>query len=396
MGLGDMRACLEAGLEESSLARVVALADVDSHRLEHARKEVQKFYREKKNESAEVAVMNDFRELLTRDDIDGVLISTPDHWHGVMAVAAANAGKDMYVQKPLTYTIGEGKQLVKGVRRNEVVMQTGSQQRSDRRFRRACELVRNGFIGKLHTIRVMLPPDSGVGRSTPMEVPANLDFDLWLGPTPLAEYTEDRVHPQSDFKRPGWLQIEPYCRGMITGWGSHMFDIAQWGHGSDDTGPVEFEATGEFPERGLFNVHTTFKSEARYADGVRLLAETGTPAGVVFEGDEGSISVGRGHLTATPEEILHQGTGDDLPIKLYRSDNHMKNFLECMRSRRDPICSVEVGHHSNNICVATHIAMRLGTRLRWDPVAERFLDNDQANALLDYEHRKPWTIEENS
>jgi predicted dehydrogenase len=391
MGHGDMGACLEAGLATSAMARIVAVCDVDRHRADHARGEAQRFYADHQagRRQSPIAIFDDYRELLARDDIDGVLISTPDHWHAVVAVAAANAGKDMYVQKPLTYTIGEGQKLVEAVRRNKVILQTGSQQRSDKNFRRACELVRSGCLGKLHTIRVLLPPDSGVGKNVPMSVPENLNYDMWLGPTPVAEYTEDRVHPPEGFTRPGWLQIEPYCRGMITGWGSHMFDIAQWGHGSDETGPVEFEASGEFPDRGLFNVHTTFKAEARYADGVKLLAETGAPAGVTFEGEEGTLSVGRGHLNATPSDILNETVAE--PI-LYQSDNHMANFLECMRTRREPVCPVEIGHRSNSICVITHMAMRMGGKLRWDPKGERFLDNQAANDHLDYEHREPWTV----
>jgi predicted dehydrogenase len=224
-----------------------------------------------------------------------------------------------------------------------------------------------------------------------MEVPSNFDFEMWLGPTPLADYTEHRVHPQADFSRPGWLQIEPYCRGMITGWGSHMFDIAQWGHGSSDTGPIEMEATGKFPDRGLFNVHTTFQATGRYGDGVKLVIESGDPAGVTFEGDAGWLSVGRGHLKAERPELLHERIGAE-ETHLYVSRNHMANFLQCMRSRQDPICPVEVGHRSNSICVITHLAMKLGRRLNWDPQAEQFIDDDQANTLLDYEYRQPWTL----
>ncbi len=391
MGHGDMGACLEAGLAPSVMARIVAVCDVDRHRAEHAQNEAQRFYSERQAERRQspIAILGDYRELLARDDIDGVIVSTPDHWHAVIAVAAANAGKDIYLQKPLSYTIGEGQKLVEAVRHNKVVLQTGSQQRSDRNFRRACELVRSGRLGKLHTIRVLLPPDSGIGKNVPMSVPENLDFDMWLGPTPVAEYTEHRVHPQDGYSRPGWLQIEPYCRGMITGWGSHMFDIAQWGHGSDDSGPIEFAASGEFPDRGLFNVHTTFKAEAQYADGVRLLAETGGPAGVTFEGEEGTLSVGRGHLTATPDDMLREKGGEPL---LDQSDNHMRNFLECMRTRRDPVCPVETGHRSNSICVIAHMAMRMEGKLCWDPAAERFVDNQAANDQLDYEHREPWTV----
>jgi len=393
MGHGDMGVCLAQGLDPKANARIVAVCDVDRRRAQHARDEVAGFYARETPDDLQptITVFDDFRELLAREDVDGVLIATPDHWHGVVAVAAAEAGKDIHVQKPLTYTIGEGRRLVEAVRKNQVVLQTGSQQRSDAGFRKACELVRNGRIGKLRTIHVVVPTDQGVGKEEPMAVPSNLNFDMWLGPTPAAEYTEDRVHPQSGFSRPGWLQIETYCRGMITGWGSHMFDIAQWGHGSDLTGPVEMEATGEFPDRGLFNVHTLFEAEGRYADGVKLTAASGEPAGVTFTGDDGWISVGRGWLKAERPEILNDEIGDD-ETRLYVSDNHMLNFLSSMRTRQEPICPVEIGHRSNSICVITHLAMKLGRRLNWDPEAERFVDDEEANALLDYVHRDPWTM----
>jgi predicted dehydrogenase len=394
MGHGDMSACLAQGLAQSTHARVVAVCDVDRHRVEHARDYVEDFYRRELPDRPHppVRTYHDFRELLQQDDIDGVTISTPDHWHGLIAIAAAEAQKDVYLQKPLTYTIPEGKKLVAAVRKNRVVLQTGSQQRSDALFRRACELVRNGRLGRLQAIRVTVPLDKGVADATPMPVPSNLDYDMWLGPAPLAPYAEGRCHPQASLHdRPGWLQVEPYCRGMITGWGSHMFDIAQWGRGSDDSGPVEFEATGEFPDRGLFNVHTTFRASMRYADGVNLLAESGEPAGVRFEGDAGWISVGRGRLEAEPAAILDEPLDPGEP-RLYVSDDHMRNYLQCMQSRRDPICPVEVGHRSNSICVITHMAMKLGRQLRWDPKAEQFVDDDQANALLRNEYRSPWKL----
>ena len=392
MGHGDMKECIYRGLEPSAAAHVVAVCDLDRQRVEHAKREAEGIYARKLTgrRAPTIEVFDDYRELLARDDIDGVTISTPDHWHALVAMAAAEAGKSIYLQKPLTYTIPEGRQLVEAVRTNNVVLQTGSQQRSSVDFRKACELVRNGRIGKLHTIRILLPTDSGIGRSTPMTVPQNLNYDMWLGPTPNVYYTEDRVHPQTSYGRPGWLQIESYCRGMITGWGAHMFDIAQWGHDSDDTGPVEMAATAEFPDRGLFNVHTKFRAEGHYADGVKLIAESGTPAGVTFIGDTGWIAVTRSELKAEPRAILNDeiGAGD---VRLYHSSNHMLNFLRCIRTRKDPICPVEVGHRANSACVITHLAMKLGRKLRWDPRAERFIDDEAANAMLDYDHREPWT-----
>ena len=399
MGTGDMNSVLKLGLDDKVNARIVAVCDLDQTRAVAAKHTVEATYKKKLSGPApEVQVYRDYRELLARDDIDGVTISTPDHWHALVAIAAANANKAIYLQKPMTWSHREGQLLVAAVRNNKVLLQVGSQQRSEAEFRQACELVRNGRLGKLQRIHVYLPPDSGTGDPKQSKVPAGFDFDTWIGPTKVVPYAVQGVHPQSDavgkpdFSRPGWLQIERYCLGMITGWGSHMNDIAQWGHGGDaDGGPIEMQATAEFPQRGLFDVHTTFKATGRYADGVELVQETGKPAGVRFTGDKGWIFVQRGKIEAEPEELLQEPIGDG-ETKLYRSDNHYRNWLDCMRSGQEPICPVEVGHRSNTICIITHIAMRLGRKLHWDPKAEKFVGDAAANAMLDYEHRKPWTL----
>lgn len=384
MGHSNLKLILQEGLKRG--ARVVAVCDYDSHRADSAKKLVDDFYAEKTPEQkSNCTVYRDYREAIARPDLDSVLISTPDHQHIGPALAAAAAGKHIYLEKPLTYTHGEGQQLVKAVREHKVVLQTGSMQRSSLRFRTACELALNGRLGKVHTITAQLPPDSGQGRTEPMPVPPNLDFKAWLGPRPLAEYTEDRVHPQNGFGRPGWLQIEDYCLGMVTGWGAHMFDIAQWANGSDDSGLVELSATAEFPDRGLFNVHTNFSMEGVFANGVRLLGKTGDP-GVWVEGDKGKLWVSREILTTEPRGLAREKIGEGekrLPV----SDSHMGDFLASIRESRDPICPVEVGHRSNTICVLTHIAMKLGRKLKWDPVAETFPGDAEANAMLDYKHR---------
>ena len=390
-GRGDMQELIYRGLEVG--ARVVAVCDVDSHRAEDGQWLAEKIYAVEENRTSYkgIDIYTDFRKLLDREDLDGVLIVTPDHSHAVQAIAAADAGKDIYLEKPMTYTIAEGQALVKAVRKNEIILQVGSQQRSSVYFFKACELVRNNRIGKLHTIKVWLPEDQGAGDPTPMPIPKNLDYDMWLGPASEAPFTEHRVHPQANFSRPGWLQIEGHCLGMITGWGSHMNDIAQWGNDTEHSGIVEIEAKAEFPDRGLFDVHTTYKSEALYANGVKLIQETGSPAGVRFEGDKGWIFVQRGEIQASDRGILREKIGPE-ETQLYKSTNHMKNFLECMRSRKDPIAPVEIGHRSNSLCAITHIAMKMGRKLRWDPETERFVNDDEANAMLDYPHRKPWTV----
>jgi predicted dehydrogenase len=366
---------------------VLAVCDLDINRANHAKNVLTKKYRDKTS----VDVYQDYRELLDRDDIDGVIIVTPDHQHAGPAIAAANAKKDIYLEKPLTYTIAEGQKLVAAVRKNEVIFQTGTMQRSSHYFRMTCELVRNGRIGKLHTVHVTIPTDKGRGNPQPMPVPENLDYNMWLGPAPDAPYTEDRVHPQKGFGRPGWLQIRDYCYGMITGWGAHMYDIAQWGLGTDkDSGPINVKAQGDFPDRGLFNVHVGFKAEAMYANGIKMTSENGNP-GVKFVGDEGWIFVHRGGFNAHDRNIFREKIGDD-EIHLYKSNNHMSDFLNSIKTRKDPICPVEVGHRSNSVCILHHISMRLGRKLTWDPKAEKFKNDDEANKMLDYQHRKGWEV----
>jgi myo-inositol 2-dehydrogenase / D-chiro-inositol 1-dehydrogenase len=384
MGRGDMTNAIGAG---GSGVRLVAVCDVDRKRAAHAANVV----RERCGAETTVDEYQDFRELLARDDIDGVTISTPDHQHAIVAVAAAKAGKDIYLQKPLTYSIDEGKALVKAVRENNVVFQTGSQQRSSVYFRTVCELVRNERIGKLQHIEVALPTDGGTGKNIDMAIPENLAYPMWLGPTPDAPYTEHRVHPQRGYDRPGWLQINSYCHGMITGWGAHMYDIAQWGMGTDvDSGPVEIDAKGKYPDRGLFNVHVGYKAEARYANGVTMSSSNGK-AGVKFIGADGWLSVKRGGFNAHDRNILREKIGED-GVQLYRSRNHMGNFLDCMRTRKETICPVEVGHRSNTVCILHHISMKLGRKLAWDPKTEQIVGDEEANAMLDYPHRKGWEV----
>lgn len=398
-GTGDLRAVLARGLEEAVNARIVAICDLDRSRAVAARQYVVDTYGKKLPGAVPaVQIHRDHRELLARDDIDAVIIATPDHQHALCAVAAAKAKKAIYLQKPLTYSIAEGQALVAAVRTNKVVLQVGSQQRSDAKFRQACELVRNGRLGKLQRVRVSLPPDVGSGDAKAGPVPDGFDYDAWLGPVEPVPYATAGVHPRSaadgkpDFGRPGWLQIRRYCLGMITGWGSHMNDIAQWGHGGDaDGGLAEIEATAEFPQRGLFDVHTKFSARGRWPDGVELLQETGDPAGVRFEGEDGWIFVQRGKIEASAQELLQEPLAADA-VRLPVSDDHYRNWLLCIRSGADPICPVEVGHRSNTICVITHIAMRLQRKLTWDAKAERFVGDDEANQMLDYEHRKPWTL----
>lgn len=387
-GRPDMLEALNRGIDHN--ARIVAICDVDSHRAKKGRNTALEHYRKAGAEAPEITLYSDFRDVLKQKDIDGVVIATPDHWHAVAAIMAARAGKDIYLEKPMTNTIAEGQALVKAVRDHKRVFQLGTQQRSSIYFRKGCELVRNGRIGKLNTIRVTLPLDSGRAEAAEEPVPDNLDYEQWLGPMPHAPYCEARVHPQSGFGRPGWIQIEPYGHGMITNWGTHMLDIAQWGNGTEDSGLTEIQAHGQFPDRGLFDVHTDFTAEGTFSNGTKLYQSSGDH-GIKFEGDDGWILITRNKLEASDPEILKGKIPAD-GVHLYESKSHMADFLQCMRTRKDGASPVEVAHRSNSVGLLTHIAMKLDRKLQWDPKTERFKDDDEANALLTIKNRKPWNV----
>ncbi len=388
MGLEDMKEAM--GFRQ---VQVIAVCDVDAKRAENAKQLVEKHYSTQGRIGSYkgCAIYKDFRELISRDDIDAVLIVTPDHWHALPALAAAKAGKDIFLQKPLTLTIQQGRVLSDTVRRYGCILQVGSQQRSDSRFHRACELVRNGRIGNLHTVKVGLPIDHSTRPEPLMPVPEGLDYDMWLGPAPWASYTEKRVHPQNDYGRPGWLCISDYSSGMITGWGSHHLDIAHWGMGTEYTGPVEIEAQAEFPKEGLWDAHGEFRIDYTYANGVKVICSDNkkNKQGVLFEGTEGWIYVKRGYIDAEPKSLLDSTIKPD-EIHLYKSNNHKANFFESIRSRAETIAPVEVGHRSCSVCLLGAIAMQLGRKLKWDPEREQFINDEMANRMLSRPMRSCW------
>jgi predicted dehydrogenase len=390
MGTGDLKEAL--GFDS---VQVVAVCDVDSHRVEAAKKLVESSYRGKGGYASYrgCATYGDFRELLARDDIDAVQIVTPDHWHVIPAIEAARAGKDIFLQKPLSLTLEEGRVLSDTVRRCGRIFQIGSQQRSDSRFRKACELVRNGRVGKLQTVKVGFGIDPGCDPQPVMPVPEWLDYDMWLGPAPWAPYTEKRVHPEKIDDRPGWLRISDYSAGMITGWGSHHNDIVQWGMGTEHTGPVEIEGRAEFPKDGLWDVHGRFHIEYTYANGVKVICADNeeNKQGVVFEGSDGWVYVRRGFIDANPKSLLEETIGPD-ETKLYVSNNHKGNFYECVKSRAETIAPAEVAHRSCSVCLLGDIAMRLGRKLHWDPDKEEFVNDAEANRMRARTMRSPWRL----
>ncbi|MBI5821203.1 MAG: Gfo/Idh/MocA family oxidoreductase [Verrucomicrobia bacterium] len=390
MGMGDLRDIMgRQGVQ------VVAVCDVDANRLANAKSTVETQYAKGKASGGYkgCAAYGDFRELIARADIDAVQIVTPDHWHAIPAIEAARAGKDLFVQKPLTYSIQEGRLLSDTVRRYGRVLQVGSQHRSNNRIRFGCELVRNGRIGKLHTVKVGLPtdPPGPVRPATP--APKELNYSTWLGPAPWADYIEDRVHPQKGLDRPGWLRVTDYCLGMITGWGAHYIDIAQWGMGTELTGPVEIEGRATYPTEGVWDVHGAFHIEYTYANGLKLICEDAKSdqLGIRFEGSEGWVFVDPSRVDAQPKSLLASSIGAG-EIHLCESRHHKQNFLDSIRSRRDPIAPVEVAHRSCSVCILGHIAMKTGRKLKWDPQQERFLDDDAANRMLSRPAREPWNV----
>jgi Oxidoreductase family, NAD-binding Rossmann fold/Oxidoreductase family, C-terminal alpha/beta domain len=390
-------------------AQVVAVCDLDSKRLEDAKRLVNDFYTKKIGKPFDgVKTYADYRELLQDKDIDAVIISTPDHWHAAMGIHAAEAGKDAYLQKPASLTIAEGRALSDAVHRTGRIFQMGSQQRSSPQFRYAAELVRNGRIGQLKTVSVGLPADPSGNDEPEMPVPKNLNYEFWLGSTPNVYYTEKRVHPQADYGRPGWLRCEQFGAGMITGWGSHHVDSAHWAMETEYSGPIEVSGWAEFPTKGLWDVHGKFKTEALYADGVKMIVSSELPNGIKFEGSEGWIFVSRGNesvtasdpvsklkdpqaLAASDPKIITSVIGPQ-EIHLYQSKEHHGNWLECVRTRNAPIAPIEVAHRSCSACLIHHIAMKLKRKVFWDPLKERFKNDDEANSMLSRAQRWPYVI----
>src|SRR5882724_1518646 len=288
------------GILQYDDARIVAVCDLDAHRVADGKKFVEDCYAKKTGKPYEgVKTYGNYHELLATPDIDAVVISTPDHWHAIIGIDAVRARKDVYLQKPASLTIAEGRALSNAVQETGRILQLGSQQRSAVQFRYAAELVRNGRIGKLQTVEVGLPVDPAGDLEPEMPTPKNLDYQMWLGSTPEVYYTEKRVHPQIGFDRPGWLRCEQFGAGMITGWGAHHVDSAHWAMDTEHTGPVEVSGWGEFPTKGLWDVHGKFKTEGLYANGVRMIISDEFPNGLKFEGSEGWIFVSRGNETVT-------------------------------------------------------------------------------------------------
>ena len=375
-GTSDLR-----GFLNKDEVQVVAVCDVDTNHRNQARDRVNTKYGNR-----DCATYNDFREVIGRSDIDAVLLALPDQWHAIIAIMAARAGKDIHAQKPLAYNIAEGRAIVDAVKQYGVVWQTGSQQRSDRRFRFACELVRNGRIGEVGTVKVGLPNLNSIhGNDTqPAPVPSGFDYDMWLGPAPWAPYNPGRCH--WNFR---W--ISDYSGGQITDWAGHHCDIAQWGMGTELTSPVEIEGTGVFPRTGLHDTVENYRFTGKYAEGFTMIVAGAFSRGVRFEGSDGWIFVNRSKIDAHPKSLLNSAIGPD-EIHLYKSDDHKQNFLDCVRTRSRTVAPVEVAHRSIMIGHLGVIALKLGRKVKWDPGKERFINDPEADRLLSRPMRSPWHL----
>lgn len=368
-GLGVTR-----GFKSKEGVKVVGACDCDQMHLDHAAKEL----------GPDCKKYKDWRDVIANKEIDAVVIGTPDHWHAIQAVAALKAGKDVYCEKPLTLAVAEGRDIANAVKSTKQILQVGSQQRSDARFRLACELVRNGRIGRLLKVETHLPTGPKGGPFEVKPVPADFNYAMWQGPAPLAEYCVERTH--GNFR--WWVE---YSGGMLTDWGAHHNDIAHWAMGMDADGPRTVRATGKPQEvigSNSYNTFPEFKIWYEYANGVEMLCTNEGENGVLFTGEEGWIFVSRERIEASAKNLLE----DPLPAnatKLYASTSHVQNFLDCMRSRKDPICTAEIGHRSATVCHLGNISLRLnGRKLNWDAKREQILNDPEANSMLKRPHRK--------
>ncbi|MCB9846633.1 MAG: Gfo/Idh/MocA family oxidoreductase [Phycisphaeraceae bacterium] len=384
IGCGGMGRSDLSSLMPKAGVIALAVADPDRSHREAARAEVLQRRRAAGDSSPACDAYNDYRDLLARPDIDAVIVGSPDHWHSLHVVHAAKAGKDIYGEKPLSLTIHEGRVMSDTIRQYGRVFQTGSQQRSDRLFRHACELVRNGRIGRVRRVTCGLPAGERTGNHPPFPVPDGFDYDMWLGPAPWEPYCEHRTHYE-------FRHLLDYSGGKLTDWGAHHIDIGQWALGEMESGPTRISATGTYPQDGLWNAPVDYTVTATYASGVELIATSSAENGVLFVGDDGWVFVTRGRIDAQPKALLSEvflPREDRLEI----SNDHHQNFLDCVRSRRDPIAPIEHAHRSISIAHLGNIALKLGRAITWDPPTETIAGDPTASAMLSRPMRGPWRL----
>ncbi len=383
-GPSNMRSFLE-----KDEVQWVAVCDIDEEPLARARNTVNKHYG-----NTACATYHDFRELFLRKDLDAVSIAVPDHWHTILSISALRAGFDVYGEKPLTHNLLEGRALVDAAKRYGCVWQTGSWQRSVENFHQAAELVRNGRIGKIKRIEVGLPQGHHdfartFGQEDLVPPPPNLDYDFWVGPAPWWPYCKARVHMN-------WRWNMDFGGGQLMDWVGHHVDIAHWGMGWDETGPVEIEGTGEFPTDGIYNSPIRYYLSAKYADGTPMTVAGGHDeiwSGTKWIGEYGWIWVDRGQFLTEPESLKREVISAE-EIRLIRSRDHSQNFLDCIRSRKPTIAPAETAHRSASVGHLGVIAMEVGRKIKWDPAAETVIGDPEAERLLGDSYRRPWQLPE--
>ena len=383
IGVGSQGSGNMKGFLGRDTTQIMAVCDVDKNHRDRAKNTVDGAY---DNKDCEAYL--DFRDLIGRGDLDAVSLGVPDQWHAIPAIAAARAGLDIYGEKPLSRSIRESRAICDAVHENGRVWQTGSWQRSQWNFRHACELVRNGRLGRVHTVEVGLPGGRGCEPKPIQPVPDGLDWDFWLGPAPYRPYCDfggNRCHWD-------WRWIMDYSGGQLTDWAGHHIDIAHWGLGYDSTGPIEVQGKGTYPDEGLWNAPTAYEFDCKYASGVVLKVHSGGQGGTKWIGDDGWIWVDRGHLEASNKTWLEKDEIADDEIRLYESNDHQGNFIECVKNRLETITPVETACRSISVGHLGEIAMLTGRTIKWDPEYEQIIGDPGASALLGRAYRKPWVL----
>ena len=370
-------------LKLKDAVQFVAVCDVDSLRLAKAKDTV-----DLANKNKDCRMYGDYREFLEKEKLDAVSIALPDHWHGIIYSAAANKKLDVYGEKPICRTIQDGQTIVSAVKKNNIIWQTGSWQRSKPNFHRAVELVRNGRIGKIKYIEVGLPNGSkGIGTPPVIEVPAELNWEMWLGPALKVPYR--------GVSHWNWRWILDYSGGQLTDWAGHHIDIANWGAELERTGPVEISGEGVYPRDGIYNVPVEYDFRCKYANGIEMRVANSSRlvhgGGATWYGEKGWINVDRGRLEASDPKILQEVIGAN-EIQIYKSDNHWQNFIDCVRSRKETIAPIEVAYRAISVALLGEIAMTTGQKIQWDPEKQEIIGNPMASRLLSRPYRQPWSL----
>lgn len=386
IGTGKQSRGLQNSFKEK--ANIIAGADVDALKLNYFHSLLEKYYANARKDGKGrdykgFTGYEDYKEILGRKDIDAVVISTPDHWHAVQAIEASNAGKHVYCEKPLAHSVEEGRAMVDAARKNKIVFQTGSMQRSWRNFRHACELVRNGYLGKINEVLVSVgdPPSPCDLPAKPLR--AGLNWDQWIGPAPFREFSPVLAPPVEEDIFPNWRNYKEYGGGMVSDWGAHMFDIAQWALGMDESGPVKFIPSEGTAKRGLQMI---------YENGIVMKHhDFGRSNTVRFIGEKGRLDVSRSILDSDPANIV-SATIQPNETRLYESNDHYLDWLECIKTGKKPVCDVEIGHRTSSVCNVANIAYALRRPLEWNPSKEKFKNDKEANALLKPNFREGWKL----